>query len=258
MKIISIKLLALVLACVFALSFVACDKETVQNDNPFPTEKQVYLCYTMIDYHEKCTRTYYYDEYGNELKTVKEDMRGNFLAEWISEYDDNQNLIKTSVVDTKNGEPFVQLIQSYDDKGNLIESRHFSTHDETVYTYQYDEQNRVMSRSSNGTLIETYTYEPDGSYKIQSVNIADIYSVYRADGKIELRQSGPFTKSVFIYNDEGFLVECINYYKEIMNRKTVYYLDENGNTIKVSQVNSQGIETVMGEYEYKLYTVKTK
>jgi YD repeat-containing protein len=150
------------------------------------------------------------------------------------------------------------LIQSYDDKGNLIESRDFSTHGETVYTYQYDEQNRVMSKSSNGTLIETYTYEPDGSYKIQSVNNADEYSVYRADGKIELHQSGPNTKSVFIYNDEGFLVECINYYKEIMNKKTVYYLDENGNAIKISQVNSQGIETVMGEYEYKLYTVKTK
>ena len=41
-------------------------------------------------------------------------------------------------------------------------------------------------------------------------------------------------------------------------QKTVYYLDENGNAIKISQVNSQGIETVMGEYEYKLYTVKTK
>ena len=185
-------------------------------------------------------------------------MRGNFLAEWISEYDDNQNLIKRSVVDTKNGEPFVQLIQSYDDKGNLIESRDFSTHGETVYTYQYDEQNRVMSRSSNGTLIETYTYEPDGSYKIQSVNIVDIYSVYRADGKIELRQSGPNTKSVFIYNDEGFLVECINYNKEIITQKTVYYLDENGNAIKISHVNSRGIETVLGEYEYKLYTVKTK
>ena len=253
MRKISIKLITLVCICIFTFTFVACGQES----NAFPTEQQMWLPYTMLDYSENCKRTYYYDEYGNEIKATKEDFNGNIQATWLYEYDDNQNLIKRSV-DTGNGEPFVQLIQIYDDKGNLIEKREITTSFESVSTYRYDKQNRLISRSNGGQIVETYTYEADGSYKIQKANNVDEYSVYGTDGKIQESHFGSNMKKVYFYNDEGVLVECVTYSGENITQKTVYYLDDNGNAIKISQVNASGNETVMVECEYKLYTIKVK
>ncbi len=257
MKKILVGLLALVCMCVFTFTFVACDKGNGQNVDPSPTEQQIWLPYTMLDHFENCTRTYYYDEYGNEIKLTKEDLNGNVQSTWLCEYDDNQNLIKRSV-DTGDGTLFVQLIQTYDDKGNLIEKREISLSGESVYTYQYDEQNRLVSISTGGQIIETCTYEADGSYKIQKVNDANEYSVYRADGKIQERYFGSNMKVVWSYNEDGVLVECATYSGENITQKTVCHLDDNGNTIKISQVNASGNETVMGEYEYRQYNVKVK
>ena len=227
-----------------------------KNDDPSTTEQQVWLPYTMLDYVENCKRTYYYDEYGNETKMTKEDWDGNIQATWSYEYDDNQNLIKRSV-DTGEGEPFVQLIQVYDDNGNLIEKREISLNFESVFTYQYDEQNRLISRSNGGQIVETYTYEADGNYKIQDVNDANMYSIYRADGKILERHSGSNTKAVYSYNENGILVECVIYSGEKITKKQGYYFDDNGNPIKIFEVNASGEEKVIGEFEYKQYTVKT-
>lgn len=245
-------LLALAFVCVFIFTLSACNNV---KDPSSDDETQIWLPYTMLDHHENCKYTYYYDEYGNEIKTVKEDLSGNVQATWISEYDDNGNLIKKSV-DTGNGEPFVQLIQTYDDKGNLIEKREINTTTETVYTYEYDEQNKLISRSNGGEIIEAYTYMSDGSYKVQKAGNTDEYSIYDADGKIKERHFNADKKMVYSYNEDGILVECVTYTGESMKEKTVYHLDENGNAVKVSKVNASGDETLYGEYEYKQYTVK--
>lgn len=252
-----IALLVLACTCILTFTFAACGNGNNQNADSSTTEQQVWLPYTVLDYSENCKRTYYYDEYGNEIKMTKEDLNGHIQATWLSEYDDNQNLIKRSV-DTGNGEPFVQLIQTYDGKGNLIEKREISTSSESVFTYQYDEQNKLISRSNGGQIVETYIYEADGSYKVQKANRADEYSIYSADGKIQERHSGSNMKWVYLYNDDGILVECATYSGENITQKTVYHLDDNGNAIKISQVNASGHETVMGEYEYKLYTIQVK
>lgn len=245
-------LLALAFVCVFIFTLSACNNV---KDPSSDDEKQIWLPYTMLDHHENCKYTYYYNEYGNEIKAIKEDLSGNVQATWISEYDDNQNLIKKSV-DTGNGEPFVQLIQIYDDNGNLVERRGISKTNESVYTYTYDEQNKLISKSCDGQIFETYTYEADGSYKGQNVNNAKQYSIYRPDGKIKELHLASNNKIVYSYNEDGVLVECVTYSGESMKEKTVYHLDENGNAVKVSKVNASGDETVYGEYEYKQYTVK--
>jgi hypothetical protein len=257
MKKISIGLLALVCACIFTFTFIACDHGNDKNTDPSATEQQVWLPYTILDHFENCKRTYYYDEYGNEIKMTKEDLNGNIQATWLCEYDTNHNLIKQSV-DTGNGEPFVQLIQTFDDKGNLIEKRQISSGGESVSTYQYDEQNRLISRSNGGQIVETYTYEADGSYKIQKVNNPNEYSIYRADGKIQERHVSPNIKMVYSYSAGGVLLECTTYSGENTTQKQIYHFDDHGNLNKIIQVNAAGEETVMGEYEYKLYTVKVK
>lgn len=251
------RLFALVCACVFILTFTACDKGNDQNADSSATEKQIWLPYTMLDHSENCKRTYYYDEYGNEIKMTKEDLNGNIQATWFYEYDDNQNLIKRSV-DTGNKELFVQLIQTYDDKGNLIEKREISLSGESVSTYQYDEQNRIISRSNGGQIVETYTYKADGSYKVQRTNYPDQYTLYSAEGKIQELHTGTNTKVIYSYNKDGVLVECTTYSQENITSKTVYHLDNNGNAIKISSINESGDETVLSELEYKQYTVKLK
>ena len=250
-------LLAIAYIYTFAFIFTACDSKSDQNADSSQADHQIWLPYTMLDYFENCKYTYYYDEYGNEIKTTKADSSGTIEAAWLSEYDDNHNLIKRSV-DTGDGELFVQLIQTYDDKGNLIEKRETSTNFESVSTYRYDEQNRLISRSNNGQIVETYTYEADGSYKIQNANSPDEYSVYGADGKIQERHLDSDIKLVYFYNDVGILVECATYSEENITKKTVYHLDDNGNAVKISQVNAFGNEKVTAEYEYTLYTVKAK
>ncbi len=271
MKITVIKLFALILACSFIFVFSACDKGTEagnetekgtqnnsneENGTPAITEQEIWLRYTTHSYSENCTYTYYYDEYGNEIKTVKEDLDGNVKATWLTEYDDNNNTVKRSV-DTGKGEPFVQLIQIYDDNGRLIERREYDTSSEHIYTYQYDDQNRIASVKNGGQIVETYVYEADGSYKIQSANFEDEYTLYRADGKLEERHMGK-SKVVNVYNDAGMLLEYVSYFNGEMTSKTVYHYDSNGNIIKIARVDDLGNEVVTGEAEYKLYTVKTK
>ena len=260
-----ISALALICVCTFILTFSACDikndqkvdSSTTESQTQSPiTEKQIWLCYTTIIQNEQCKYSYYYDEYGNEIKKVQEDLSGNFKAEWIYEYDDNQNLIKTTV-DTKEREPFVQLIQIYDDNGNLIEKQVFSLASESIYTYHYDEQNRPIYKKNGDEIVERYIYNTDGSYKIQNANLSNEYTLYNADGKIQERHSFDL-KTVYSYNEDGVLLECVTYSGGEITNKTICYLDENGNAIKTSNVNSSGNETVISESEYRQYTVKVK
>lgn len=198
-----------------------------------------------------------YDEYGNEIRATKEDPNGELLATWLSEYDENNNLIKKTV-DTGDGTPFVQLIQNYDANGNLIERHEFSQNGETVFTYQYDGQNRLVSKSCGGQIIETYTYEADGSYRAQTVYRENEYRLYNRDGKITERHFGTASKWVYSYNADGVLVEFTSYSGNDIKEKQIRQLDEHGNVIKIIKQSSSGTETVLGENEYKLYTVKVR
>lgn len=258
-----IKISALAFAMTLLLTLASChdtpDMGSAFESNTaetIPTEKQVWLPCTSFDYGENVKYTYYYDEYGNEIKTTKEKANGELSATWFSEYDRNHNLVKKTV-DTGDGTPFVQLIQTYDENGNLMERHEFTTSSERIYTYQYDEQNRVLSKSS-GQTVEIYTYAEDGSYKVQKVNKPDEYRLYNKDGKMTEEHFGKDSKWVYSYNADGILVELVSYSGNDVAWRMVYYLDEHGNAVKVTYVSSSGEETVLSEYEYQLYTVKVK
>lgn len=258
-----IKSTVFIFAITFVLTLISCtlkpnnsSSDSTAEEN-VPKEKEIYLPYTLLDHSENCKRTYYYNEYGNEIKTTKENLNGELLATWLYEYDENQNLIKRTV-DTGDGTPFVQLIQIYDDKGNLLEQREYTTNGETVSTYQYDDQNRVISKKRGETVIETYIYAEDGSYTVQSASDPDVYRHYNKDGKITERHLTATTKVIYAYNIDGVLTEAVTYSGNDIAGKQVYQLDEHGNPIKVIQVSSSGAESVLGEYEYKRYTVKVK
>lgn len=253
-----IKPIAFIFAIALTFTLASCSSE------PNPTadkndsgEKQIYLPYTSLHYSENCKYTYEYDEYGNEIKRIQENLNGERLATWSYEYDEDQNLIKRTV-DTGDGTPFVQLEQTYDDNGNLLEKREYTTNGETVFTYEYDSPNRVISEKKGETLTETYTYEADGSYKVQSASDPNEYSLYNKDGQMTERHISETVKVIISYNGDGILTESATYSDNDISAKQVYQLDEHGNAIKVTLVSASGEETVLSEYEYKQYTVKAK
>ena len=202
---------ALVLVITFALTLFSCNHASDTpgfesgEDETAPTEKQVYLLYTTLDYLENYKYTYYYDA-----------------------------------------------------NGNLIERHEFSQNGETVFTYQYDGQNRLVSKSCGGQIIETYSYESDGSYRAQTVDSENEYRLYNRDGKITERHFGTASKWVYSYNADGVLVEFTSYSGNDIKEKQIRQLDEHGNVIKIIKQSSSGTETVLGENEYKLYTVKVR
>ncbi len=248
-------IISLILAIIMVASFAGCDSNS-DNKNSTPEEKQVWLLYKQKHVSHDSEATYYYNEYGNVIKIVYSDKSGNWQSEHTNEYDENQNLIKTTV-DTGDGTPFVQLIQAYDDKGNLIERREL-VGGEAVYTYQYDEQNRRISTSSDGRIIETYTYESDGSYKLQETGFPDEYVLYHSNGRIKEIVSSTSMRTIYTYNENWVLLDIAWYRDDVLYKRKVYTLDENGNPAKCTEINSLGAETVLYETEYKLYTVKTK
>ena len=250
-----------IFAAAFLLTLVACNSvqpastSEATTEVHAPEEIQIYLPHTMLDHFENCKYTYDYNEYGNEISTTKETLTGEILATWLNTYDEAQNLIQRTV-DTGDGTPFVQLKQTYDDKGNLLERREYTTTQENVITYQYDEQSRVISKKVGGEVTETYTYAEDGSYKMQSAHNPDEYRMYNKNGKVAEWHLDAITTEFYSYNEDGILTEAATYSDGNMTRKLIYQHDEHGNTIKITRVFASGRETVLSEYTYKLYTVK--
>lgn len=246
------RLSLLLLAVALLLPLAAC-KPT----EPEPQEKEVWLCYSRQVYGVEPYQEFdYYDEYGNRIKNERKYPNGKVTV-WLYEYDQNHNLIRRSV-DTGKGEPFVQLICTYDENGRLVEERNINAQGESVYTYQYDQQGRRLSRSYKDEVVEVYTYEADGSYRVGKPGNTTIYALYNADGRVLERHNDSATKALYTYNDAGILLEEVTYNGETVNTRTKYYLDEHGNAIKVTRQPGEGEETVSSESEYRLYTVKVK
>ena len=259
-KTLALLLLAAMLTAPLAGCSSSDDTEGADNGSTdgTPTEKEVWLLHTEYSTREKVKQTYTYDEYGNKIQYTAEDANGNVTATWILEYDDHNNLLKRSVV-SGGKEPFVQLIMTYDENGKLIERREINTVSESVFTYQYDDQNRVIARLyQSGNPSETYSYNADGSYKVQYGSDSGDYALYDADGNVQERHYGSDTKIVYSYNQDNVLVEAVQYSGKTIVQKQIFQLDKHGNPVKVIVVNSDGSETVISEREYKLYKIKVR
>ena len=92
----------------------------------------------------------------------------------------------------------------------------------------------------------------------QTVDSENEYRLYNRDGKITERHFGTASKWVYSYNAGGVLVEFTSYSGNDIKEKQIRQLDEHGNVIKIIKQSSSGTETVLGENEYKLYTVKVR
>ena len=235
-------------AAILLLTCAACDQEGEQPAPP--TEKQVWLVSTYVNHAEQNKGTYYYNEYGNEIRNENYHMNGEFRAIWYTEYDQNQNMIQRSV-DSGNSEPFVQLINTYDEHGNLVKVEQFWSGAGATYIYRYDSQNRCVAKLSNGKLIETYIYAEDGSYRVQPEGYPDEYTLYDANGRRLATYWKNQLESEYVYNEDGVLIEI-----KYDTYSYVYELDQNGNAVKEYEEYESGYKLLIRECTYELYTVK--
>ena len=232
------------------------EQTTQQGQLIVPEEGQIWLVSTYINHAEQNKGKHSYNEYGNLIRNENYDLYGNFRAAWTYEYDEHQNLTKRTV-DTGDGSPFVQLINTYDENGNLIKAQEFTYPvGETVYTYTYDQQNRVTSKSANGRLTHTYTYAEDGSYRMQSESDSACYTLYDKHGNMLEQHLSETLVTICTYRENGQMAEWLSYNGGELQVRYVYEHDAYGNHIRTLSVRNPEKPYVVSEYTYELFSVK--
>ena len=240
--------------------------EDVEPEDTTPEEREVWLPYFSIDYSPRIhTYSYEYDEYGNVIKLTENDWAT------IREYDKHNNVVKEGIDYGSGVHYWSHYKNTYDEKGNLVEVRisYDEGGEDTVYTYEYDEQNRVTIKKRNGVVREQYIYNADGSYKKLNdpyLNLKQSYELYDKAGKmiesnvIQLASSTytSHTKIEYIYDDDGKLIESIHSFNGEIEYRRIYEFDEYGNNTKVIQIRPDRDEHIVREIRYQLYTVKVR
>ena len=240
--------------------------EDVEPEDTTPEEREVWLPYFSIDYSSRIhTYSYEYDEYGNVIKLTENDWAT------IREYDKHNNVVKEGIDYGSGVHYWSHYKNTYDEKGNLVEVRisYDEGGEDTVYTYEYDEQNRVTIKKRNGVVREQYIYNADGSYKKLNdpyLNLKQSYELYDKAGKmiesnvIQLASSTytSHTKIEYIYDDDGKLIESIHSFNGEIEYRRIYEFDEYGNNTKVIQIRPDRDEHIVREIRYQLYTVKVR
>ena len=231
--------------------------EDVEPEDTTPEEREVWLPYFSIDYSARIhTYFYEYDEYGNVIKLTELDWAT------IREYDKHNNVVKEGIDYGSGVHYWRHYKNTYDKKGNLVEVRisYDEGGEDTVYTYEYDEQNRVTIKKRNGEAQEQYIYNADGSYKKLKdlhLNLEESYELYDKAGKMILAIS-KHTKTEYSYDDDGKLIESIRSVNGEIEYRRIYEFDEYGNNTKVIQIRPGGDEYEVREIRYQLYTIKVR
>ncbi|MBQ4273666.1 MAG: hypothetical protein IJB94_01675 [Clostridia bacterium] len=237
--------------------------EEVEPEDTTPEEREVWLPYFSIGYSPRIhTYSYEYDEYGNVIKLTELDLAT------IREYDKHNNVVKEGIDYGSGVHYWSHYKNTYDEKGNLVEVRisYDAGGEDTVYTYEYDEQNRVTIKKRNGEAQEQYIYNADGSYKKLKdlhLNFEESYELYDKSGKmiesnvIDLAIS-KHTKTEYSYDDDGKLIESIHSVNGEIEYRRIYEFDEYGNNTKVIQIRPGGDKYVLREIRYQLYTIQVR
>jgi RHS repeat-associated protein len=82
-------------------------------------------------------------------------------------------------------------VLSYDANGNLT--------GQNGWTYSYDAQNRLVSASSNGVLIATFTYDPRNRCVIQTIPSTTRYLTYDGWSLIDERDAAGVLQSKYVH-----------------------------------------------------------
>lgn len=187
-----------------------------------------------------------YDENGNLVREITYDRDGSRMK---YEYDPDGNLITETSFDEQ-GHQTIQytydntgnLIREfeleYDSEGNRIKERFFSPDSphESIWEYEYDNDGKVIKKSSMDDLISTYEYTYEDNDRIKRIDRYELNT--GSTGSLELE-----------YDSSGKLIQFrVREYS--MNERIVDFNSVAGSTSDVSYDITQGTISQIREEEY--------
>lgn len=183
-----------------------------------------------------------YDENGNQI--ARNYSHGNEVyAMYEAEFDSNNNLLRETLY--KNFERDSEKLYTYDENSNML-SMEVTEYGTTVRTdYEYDSEGKLIREQNNKRDIATYTeyfYDSEGRMEKWT-------SYYCNNNKIDQERH-------FLYDNNGNLIteEIYNNLLELkLSFIVTYEYDENNNLLKRTQVDDEGIISILEEYEYDAY-----
>jgi len=134
-------------------------------------------------------------------------------------------------------EPETGYTFSYDEYGNCVSK----SDGKTVWEYQYDYENRLVSVKENGQVIEQYTYDGDGQ-RIKKVDSESV-RIYINSGVNVLYEINMTTQmdAVYIYGPTGRIAKKVNDLTEF------YHTDHLGST----RLTTSETGSIVTEMQYK-------
>lgn len=213
---------------------------------------------------------YQYDETGNMIRQIGYDGDGNVETTRIISYDDG-SWIRQKEYD-EDGELSFTAKAEYDENGNLVKVTIFEDDKKYWFTYQYDEQNRMigskdyddegnlsgryqMRYDDDDHMTEQTYYDKDGT--VSSVNKYEydddgnrvLMSYYDGDGNLTVEYR-------YYYDEDGNLTEN-NYFSSYgdysFRTKYKYQFDEAGNIIRESRYDDDGNFIGRTNYEWEYF-----
>ena len=282
------KKIALVFLCaVFLFSVCSCGNENdTQSDTDVSADQDngKWLLKTKIRNNGNWREDYTYDKHGNLIHVDGKSELDDYTADY--RYDDNRNLIYGESIST---DFHTKDSYKYDERGNLIEHKNEMISlsyqwpdNENTITYTYDLQNRILTKEYNKGR-EIYSYNEDGSYKIETYTSTDIWvnTVYydseervigsegregSGEVKYTFDESGKISATSaysngvladlteFKYDEYGNLISKATTLGDGTKSDLRYEYDENGNCITTRKFEADGTSMIVEECEYIFIT----
>ena len=154
---------------------------------------------------------YEYNEEGIRTQTIQKDGAGNMTAIIKPEYNTDGKIIKEVAADAD---------------GNITSVSEYAYEDDTNYTITYGDA------EGNTLYTQRYEFDEKGSLIKLELNYGDIANVYSYENEYE--------------GDR--LVKLVSYYQGVENGYSEYTYDENGNSLKTINYDSNG--TIINYTEY--------
>ncbi|MCM1194163.1 MAG: hypothetical protein NC389_17285 [Acetatifactor muris] len=179
---------------------------------------------------------YFFDEEGVLVKSVENSYDGRPITTTIEYITDAQGKKIYGITDESFESTYHSTYFSvmYADKSKLVQRPLFRSTEAVTdgsalgrkYTYEYDEENRVVSRTDEmwGDVVE-FTYETQGGLTVTAV-----------------RNDENKSTDIYQFNQDNFLTAIISGTQASLPYRTDYVYDENGNLIGASDESGDSVQ----------------
>lgn|GEM_PF-4529470 len=230
------KTILLLISLVFLF---ACNESTT----PDKTEKNYKMVKGWINFYNNGSYSekmlWHIEEYNNGLKTKFEQYVGNILiARWTYEYDENKNMIKSSLDNADPESIDTYIIYSYENGKLKTETEYdFDGELSIESVYEYDSQGKISKVNHKNYFLDEescdkYTYDSKGNLikKENFLECDEFRSGFKEEWKYDssnriiecsYEDMGETIKEEWNYNSKGLVSEKIMYLDGVLHSKLV-------------------------------------